>query len=197
MNKQELLEILNSYGFSKKILNAFRIVKREDFISEDLKEYAYINEPLPIGEGATISQPYTIAFMLDLLELKDDLKILEIGSGSGYVLALINEICKCNIFGVEIIKDLVDKSKKILSEEKNIRIINGNGFKGLKKFSKFDRILISAASDEIPSHLSLQLNINGILVCPVRNSIFKITKKNNKDYIVKEFPGFVFVPLHK
>jgi len=224
MNKQELLEVLKTYGFSKKVLLAFKKVRREDFISKDLQKYAYINEPLPIGKGATISQPYTIAFMLELLELENlvinmnneqkksskmknsedykklkdinKIKILEIGSGSGYVIALINEICNCKIYGIEIIKELVDKSKKILNG-KNIKIICGNGFFGLKKYSRFDRILISAASDEIPSHLYDQLSDEGILVCPVKNSIFQITKKNDKDYKIKEFPGFVFVPLQE
>ena len=91
-DKNSLIEYLKSEKFDKKILNAFSIVKREDFLPEGLRDYAYIDQPLPIGDGVTISQPYTIAFMLSLLELKDNQKILEIGSGSGYVLGLINKI---------------------------------------------------------------------------------------------------------
>lgn len=216
MDKQKLIEFLRAEGFNKNVIRAFSKIKREDFISSDFKKHAYNNEPLPIGVGATISQPYTIAFMLELLELKNNLKILdkgikmkilekgikmkilEIGSGSGYVLDLVNEICKDSlIYGIEINKKLVIKSKEILKEKKNIKIVYGDGSEGLTKFGKYDRILISAASDKIPSHLYPQLNKNGILVCPVRNSIFQIKKLNEKDYKIKEFPGFVFVPLRK
>ena len=113
MNKQQLIQELKKEGFSDKILKAFETIKREDFIPEKFKEYAYENESLPIEEGATISQPYTIAFMLNLLELKDNQKILEIGSGSGYVLALINEISKnSEIYGIERIKGLVESSDR-------------------------------------------------------------------------------------
>src|SRR3989344_420412 len=146
MNKQELLELLKAEGFSYDILRAFSKIKREDFISEELKEYAYENEPLPIGEGSTISQPYTIAFMLELLELNninigsfkqdkmrsqvswgksrknDKIKVLEIGSGSGYVLALINELfalqkIDADIYGIEINKELIEKSIRILKDK--------------------------------------------------------------------------------
>jgi len=240
MNKQQLLELLKAEGFSDDILNAFENVRREDFISEELKKYAYENEPLPIGEGATISQPYTIAFMLELLELDriklltnnknissfqnkmrdneskiwksnlqeelgeqeqgdNKIKVLEIGSGSGYVLALINELfalqkIDADIYGVEINKELVQKSKLILREFKNIEIINSDGKIGLKEHSPFDRILVSAAFDEMPTWLFGQLNDNGILVVPVKNSIFQI-KKINGEIFKKEFEGFVFVGM--
>ncbi|MBS3075236.1 protein-L-isoaspartate(D-aspartate) O-methyltransferase [Candidatus Pacearchaeota archaeon] len=195
MNKQQLIQELKKEGFSDKILKAFETIKREDFIPEKFKEYAYENEPLPIEEGATISQPYTIAFMLNLLELKDNQKILEIGSGSGYVLALINEISKnSEIYGIERIKGLVESSKKILKDGKNIQIIQGDGSKGLKEKAPFDRILVSASADKIPESLFEQLSKNGILVLPVQNSIFQIKKINNQ-IIEKEFRGFVFVPL--
>jgi protein-L-isoaspartate(D-aspartate) O-methyltransferase len=194
MNKQQLIKILRKDGFSNKTLNAFSKIKREDFIPKQYKDYAYENEPLPIGKGSTISQPYTIAFMLDLLELKDSLKVLEIGSGSGYVLALINEICKnCEVYGVEINKELVEKSKKVLKEHKNITVVGGDGSKGLKG-KKFNRILISASSNKIPEHLFNQLEEKGIMVCPVKNSIFQIKKVKGR-IRKKEFHGFVFVRL--
>ncbi len=239
--KPQLLIHLKNQGFSNKIIKAFEKVKREDFISENLKQQAYEDKPLAIAQGATISQPYTIAFMLNLLEL-DNLsnksninnlkksssyeekelnsnikennkipknnklkknhkisnnkpKILEIGSGSGYVLALIKNILNnSQIFGIERIKELVDKSKQVLKSKKNIKIINANGFKGLEKYSPYDRILISASVPKIPKHLYSQLKDNGIIVSSVQNSIFQIKKINNK-IIQKEFPGFVFVPL--
>lgn len=240
MNKQQLLEELKSEGFSELIIKAFEKVKRELFVLKEFKENAYLNQPLPISIGATISQPYTIAFMLNLLELdklihnkklsinktnkqggsseyeepqlsknqkfsinnknNDKIKILEIGSGSGYVLVLINEILKfqkiknTEIYGVERIKELVENSKKVLKQGKNIKIINVDGSKGFLKEAPFDRILVSAAFEKIPENLFKQLKDNGILVTPVRNSIFQFKKIKGK-IKSKEFPGFVFVPV--
>ncbi len=200
MNKTQLITGLKNYGFSEEILRAFEKVPRENFVPESLKEYAYYDDALPLEEGATISQPYTIAFMLNLLELKKESKegekqrILEIGSGSGYVLALLSEITKGEIYGLEIIESLAEKSKKILKKYKNITVYNKDGSKGLPEKAPLDRILISAAADEIPKHLFFQLEDKGILVAPVGNSIFQIKKEKGKIRI-KEFPGFVFVPL--
>lgn len=195
MNKPQLLTHLEKQGFSDKILNAFEKIKRENFIDKNLKQHAYLDEPLPISHGQTISQPYTVAFMLNLLELKNNQKILEIGSGSGYVLALINEISKkSKIYGVERIEELVQKSSNVLKTKKNISIICEDGSKGLKKYAPYDRILISASAEKIPSHLYSQLKSNGIMVCPVKNSIFQIKRKKLR-IEKKEFPGFVFVPL--
>ncbi len=192
MNKHILINELTAEGFSKEIVNAFLKVKREDFIPENLKELAYEDGPLPIGFGVTISQPHTIAFMLDLLELKDGIKILEIGSGSGYVLALINEISKnVEIYGIERIKELVKKSKGVLKEMKNIKIVYENGYE-IK--GRYDRILISASCSKIPKWLYDNLNDNGVIVTSVKNSIFQIKKQEGR-IKTKEFPGFVFVPL--
>lgn len=195
MQKQTLITYLKIQGFPKKITNAFSKVKRELFIPEEHKELAYENQPLPIGNNQTISQPYTIAFMLDLLDLKDNQKILEVGSGSGYVLALINEISKnSNIHGIEIIKELATSSKKILTKNKNIKITQADGNKGLKQNPPFDRILVSASAKEIPQKLLEQLKIKGVMVCVVGNSIVKIKKEKNRIRKI-EYLGFSFVPL--
>lgn len=196
MSKKQLIESLRRKGFSEKILRAFKEVKREDFIEGEMKEFAYRDRPLPIGENATISQPYTIAFMLDLLDLKDNIKILEIGSGCGYVLALINEISKnSEIYGVEINPALARKAKEYLSET-SISIINKNGYDGLKEHEPYDRILVSAAYQKEPTHLIDQLKEEGILVVPVSNSINKYIKKDGK--ILKESKyGFAFVTMQK
>ena len=197
MDKQQLLESLKSEGFPNEIVTAFAKVKREDFIPEQYQYLAYEDMALPLENGATISQPYTIAFMLNLLELQPNKnqKILEIGSGSGYVLALISAIIKKGkIYGIEIIPSLANKSKKLLKKDKKIKILNKDGSNGLPDKAPFDRILISASANEIPTNLYPQLKNNGILVAPVRDSIFQIRKKNKKIEI-KEFPGLVFVPL--
>lgn len=196
MDKNQLIEKLKEDGFSSDILNAFRKVPREKFIPEHLKEAAYEDAALPLEKGATISQPYTIAFMLNLLELKKGQKILEIGSGCGYVLALLSEITNGEIFGVEIISSLAEKSKKNLFGFRNVNVFNRNGINGLPEEAPFDRILISADAGKIPEHLFSQLKDDGILVCPAGDSILKITKNKGKVKI-KKFFGFVFVPLKK
>ena len=195
MNKNHLLVSLKSNSFSEKIVRAFEKVPREKFISNIYKSLAYEDIALPLEKRATISQPYTIAFMLNLLELKPKQKILEIGSGSGYVLALMAEISPKNeIHGIEIIKSLAAKSRGYLKGYPNIKVISKNGFNGIPNQAPFDRILISASTDKLPEHLYNQLSSKGILVAPVNNSIFQVKKQNNK-LKVKEFPGFVFVPL--
>ncbi len=203
MNAQKnlLLQGLRRKGFSPEILNAFSKVKRGNFIPEKLRGLAYLDEALPIGEGQTISQPYTIATMLSFLNLKKGQKILEVGSGCGYVLALLSEIVgkHGNVFGIEKIKELADKSKKNTKNLKNVRIYNKNGRFGLGKKSPFDRILISASCSEIPKPLISQLKKNGILVAPIGNkfnqSLVSFQKINGKLKIIENFQGFIFVPL--
>jgi len=205
--KQLLLSYLQKTGAIKspEVLGAFKKVRREDFVSEEYKSHAYEDRALPIEEGATISQPTTVAQMLELLDFKKGQKVLEAGSGCGYVLALINEIIgnKGKIFGIEIKKNLVKFSKKILASKKNITIVEGDAHQGLKKYAPFDRILVSAGAPEIPQNLIEQLNPDGgIMAVPVgqpytTQKMLKITKK--KDEIKIEEKGyFVFVPLvHK
>jgi len=177
------------------IAEAFRSVNREEFVPSQYRNFAYEDTALPIGQGQTISQPSTIAFMLELLEIKDEQKILEIGSGSGYVLALLSKINpNGTIIGVERIKEFVNSSRENLKKFGNIKIFHANGFNGLEKEAPFDRILVSAATQRIPPKLIDQLKINGILVIPIENSIVKLKKKKNKNEI-EEHEGFVFVPL--
>ncbi len=201
MNKTQLLQSLKQKGFSKEILNAFSKVNRENFISERLKTSAYEDTALSIGKQQTISQPYTIAMMLSLLKLKKSQKILEIGSGCGYVLGLISKIVKDNgkVFGIEIIKELAEKSKKNLKKYKNIKIYNKNGAKGVKEKAPFDRILISAACKKIPKKLLFQLKDKGIIVAPVgpqyEQSLIVVQRIKDKFIIKKQIPGFIFVPF--
>lgn len=197
MNKESLLKHLGFQGYSEKILRAFDVVRREDFIPAELNFFAYADGPLPLGYNSTISQPSTIAFMLKLLELENqsNLKILEIGSGSGYVLALMNEISQnSSFFGIEINSEVGQNSIYNLKNYENIKILLRDGKNGLPEEGPFDRILLSAASENNPYHLLNQLKDSGIIVSPVLNSIVKI-KKVGHEAIVEEFPGFVFVPL--
>ncbi len=218
MNKTQLIQSLKQRGFSKQILNAFSKVKRENFIPEELKAQAYEDSALPIGKGQTISQPYTIAMMLSLLELKPKQKVLEVGSGCGYALALLSKIVGNNgkVFGIEIIKELAEKSKKNLKDYKNIKVYHGSGafpekasavstnlkeglIRGNFGSLYFSRILMSAGCRKIPEKLLSQLKDNGILVAPVgskhEQSLVAVQKKKNKFVVKKEIPGFVFVPF--
>ncbi|MDD4902363.1 MAG: protein-L-isoaspartate O-methyltransferase [Patescibacteria group bacterium] len=195
MNKDQLLQKLKEKGFSDKIAAAFAAVDREKFFPEKFKKFAYDDEAFPLGHGATISQPSTIAFMLALLKIADEQKIMEVGSGSGYVLELLSEISgNSEIYGVEMIDSLVESSRKILSSRPNIHLVKATEVLGFAREKPFDRILVSAAGTELPRELIAQLAEGGILVCPVNNSIIRAVKTNGK-IAIKEFPGFVFVPL--
>ena len=202
MQKKELLSSLHQKGFSKKILDAFSKIAREKFIPEKLKSKAYEDTALLIGQGQTISQPSTIAMMFELLKLKKAQKVLEIGSGCGYVLALLSEIVgqSGKVFGIEIIKLLAEKSKENL-RGKNIKVFNKNGTDGLEEHALYNRILISAASKKIPDKILKQLKEKGILVAPVgpqyKQSLVAVQRKGNKFIVKKEIPGFVFVPFRE
>jgi len=199
MEREALLSSLRTKGYNEEIIGAFEKIKREKFVPQNLIGFAYDDIALPIEAGSTISQPSTIAFMLDLLELNEDVKVLEIGSGSGYVLSLMAEIDKeGEIFGLEIIKKLAIKSSSMLFENKRIKIFNKEGSDGLSKFAPFDRILISASCTDmrVPSNLLEQLKDNGIIVAAVGQSIVQLKKKDG-EIIQKEFPGFAFIPLRR
>lgn len=197
IQKSLLLENLRSATFPQYILKAFSEVNREEFVSKKDIAFAWSDIPLPLGCNSTISQPYTIAFMLSLLDLenKSDLKILEIGSGCGYVLALMDSILQnSTFFGIEINLEVGKSSIAKLNGRQSIKILLQDGKNGLPAEAPFDRILISAASESIPYYLIEQLKESGVIVAPVLNSIVKI-KKVGKETEVQEFPGFRFVPL--
>ncbi len=195
--KSNLLNSLKEQGFEERIVQAFEKVKREEFVPFIQKGLSYEDIPLPIGQGQTISQPSTIAFMLSILNVKDGEKVLEVGSGSGYVLALLSEINKeGKIFGVERIEELLHLSKEKLEKFPNVKIFKAQKEFGLKKHSPFDKILVSASAEEIPKELVEQLKIGGVLVIPVKDSILKLEKQKTESKIT-EYEGFAFVPLVK
>lgn len=201
MNKSELLEKLKKQGFAERIISAFEKVKRENFVQRDFKELAYDDIALPISEGESISQPSTIAIMLSLLRLHESQRVLEIGSGCGYVLALISEIVgkSGRVFGLEISNKLVEKSIQNIEDYKNIRVFNRNGKNRLSEEAPFERILISAALEKIPEPLFSQLKEGGIIVAPIGSQqmqvLTSIRKKENRFSVLKSIPGFVFVPF--
>ena len=188
------------------IINAFKKTDRADFVLSDFKKEAYRDYPLPIGYNVTISQPTTVAFMLELLEPKKGDKILDIGSGSGWTTELLSQIVgkKGKVFGVEIIPELVEFGRKNLSKynKKNVFyknaeiILSEKNILGFSKKAPFDKILVSAMAKKLPKELVNQLSISGILVIPIKNSIWRIDKISENEIKEKEFYGFNFVPLY-
>ncbi len=195
MNKDELLQLLKQKGHAPARIHAFDKVKREEFVPEHLIPYAYEDIALPIEDGSALSQPSTIAFMLSLLDVQETSKVLEIGAGSGYVLALLGELAQHGqVYGVEVHKALAIQAKKRLLGKHNLHIIQRNGFQGLAERAPFDRIMLSAACKEKPYHLLSQLTDAGILVAPVNDTIVQI-KKVSGTIQEETYPGFAFVPL--
>lgn len=198
MDKEELIRGLKNKGFKENIINAFEKVKRENFIHENFKKLAYEDIALPLTNEQTISQPSTIALALSLLKLKENQKVLEIGSGCGYVLALMSEIVgkEGKVYGVEIVKELANKSIETLKNYSNIKVYNRNG-KIHAEEAPFNRILISAALPQIPSGILEQLADNGIIVAPIGSdymqTLASIRKVEGKFVVEKEIPGFIFV----
>lgn len=195
MDKNDLISYLSSSGFSGPVISAFESIDRERFLPPSLRHLAYEDAALPIGYGQTISQPYTIAFMLDLLDVHPGQKILEIGSGSGYVLALLSDMNNDGpIYGVEKIGELVGKSKNNVRRIGNVEVRQATKELGLAAEAPFDRILVSASAESLPEQLLNQLSDNGTMVCPVGTSILRVTLKNREAYI-ETYEGFAFVPL--
>lgn len=197
--------IKQKYLKSPVIIYAFKKIKRSDFVSREIikeKGEDFINQynaPLPIGFGQTISQPLTVAFMLELLQPKKGDKILDVGSGSGWQTAMLCEIVGDNgfIHAIELIPELKEFGQNNILKYnfKNVEFICGDGSAGLIDKAPFDRIIAAASADKIPEAWKDQLKINGRLVAPVGNSIWLLIKKSTSKFEKKEYPGFVFVPL--
>ncbi len=222
-----LVDSLIEGGWLKtpRIIEAFRKIKRVDFLPDDIKDLAEMNEALPIGYSQTISQPLVVAFMLELLEPKEGEKILDIGSGSGWTSALLGEIVgeKGKVIAIEIIPELKEFGEKNIAKynfiEKGIvEFVCADGSKGYPNIAScpelaegFDKILASASARELPPAWKEQLKIGGRIVTPIGSSIWLFIKKKRekgdepsvhlhsvlKGFVFEEheYPGFVFVPL--
>ena len=194
--------VYQGYLKTDRIIDAFSKIRRVDFVPEELAGASGANIPLPIGHGATISQPLTVAFMLEKLQPRLGDKVLDIGAGSGWTTALLAHIVgkKGKVIGIERIKSLCDFgtnniSKYNLIEGGRAKIICADGSKGYVNEAPYQRILVSAAAEEIPKELKKQLVVGGRLAIPVKDSIWMIEKKSDKIFHEEEYPGFAFVPL--
>jgi len=199
-SNNEMVDFLINIGAlrSGNIVEAFRNIDRADFVADPLAEDIYEDYPLGIGYGQTISQPRTVAMMMEMLCAKEGDKILDIGSGSGWTSALLAYIAgeSGSVIGVERIEELVKFSNANIQKYgfKNVKIVKAGCELGICD-EKFDRILVSAAAREFPYELASQLKIGGKIVIPVQSSVYEITKKENGELQSIEHYGFSFVPL--
>ncbi len=198
--RNQLAKILEDKGITdKNVLEAIRSVPRHLFLNSSFEDFAYQDKAFPIGAGQTISQPYTVAFQSQLLEVKKDQKILEIGTGSGYQTAVLCSL-GAKVYSIERQNELF-KTTSILLPKLGIRpkhLSFGDGYKGLPNHAPFDGIIVTAGAPIIPQALMAQLKIGGKLVIPVGENdqiMTMLIRKNETQFEKHEFGDFKFVPL--
>ena len=196
-----LVEELRNKGISdENVLNAINTVPRHVFLDSSFLNFAYQDKAFPIGSGQTISQPYTVAFQSSLLEIKKNMKVLEIGTGSGYQ-ACVLAAMGAKVFSIERQRKLYTKTKAFLAEfPYRIKMFLGDGNKGLPTFGPFDRIIITAAAPEIPQALIDQLAIGGMMVIPLcenddHQTMLRLTKQEDGSMKRETYGDFRFVPM--
>lgn len=199
MNKKELIEKLRREGIKEEILEAIEKVDRKDFVPEENLDEAYEDHPLSIGHGQTISQPYTVACMLQEFELKKGDRVLEIGTGSGWNAALMSQLVgeEGKVYGVEIVKELAEEAKEKLRRYKNVIVFNADASHELPEYAPYDKMILTAAPDKLAPEFKEQLADGGILLAPVgkyAQKLIKIKKEGNK-FTETEHGDFIFVPL--
>lgn len=199
--RKKLTEVIRQKGITdENVLNAVNTIPRHFFLDSAFDEASYADRAFPIGEGQTISQPYTVAYQSQLLEVKPFEKILEIGTGSGYQAAVLAQM-KAQVYTIERQKKLFDLNKKFdfLKRFPSIKFFYGDGFEGLPTYAPFDKILITAAAPEVPPKLIEQLRTNGMMVLPVGTGevqrMMRITKLENGALKEEVFDQFSFVPM--
>lgn len=203
--RKDLVKLLRQKGISdERVLQAIDRVPRHLFLGNnsifDVK--AYEDVAFPIGEGQTISQPFTVAFQTELLELVEKEKVLEIGTGSGYQAAVLAEM-GVRVFSIERQRKLYDRTRKLLNDLNytNIKMVFGDGFEGLPTFAPFDKIIITAAAPELPKKLLQQLMIGGQMVIPLerdgRTQMMRLTRTDENEFEEAVFSDAAFVPMLK
>jgi len=198
--RNKLVNTIISKGIkSEAVIEAVRKVPRHYFFDEAFLEHAYKDKAFPIGEGQTISQPYTVAFQTELLEIKKGDKVLEIGTGSGYQACILAEL-GASVYSIEYNKNLYKIASKFLPDMGyHPRLFHGDGTKGLPAFAPFNKIIVTAGAPSIPQKLIDQLSIGGILVIPVGDnevqSMMQIRKISDTEVQKKSHNYFCFVPL--
>ncbi len=199
--RKKLVETVKAKGITdEKVLDAIERIPRHYFLDSAFDEVAYEDKAFPIAEGQTISQPYTVAYQTQLLEVKPFDKVLEIGTGSAYQASVLAEL-GAQVYTIERQKKLFESNKKFAYIKKypNIKFFYGDGYEGLPTFAPFDKVLITAAAPEIPQKLVAQLKPGGMMVIPVGSGDVQIMKRLIKqpDGTMKEevYDRFSFVPM--
>ena len=198
--RRKLAASIKDKGISdEKVISAIEKIPRHFFLDSSFTEIAYQDKPFPIGLGQTISQPYTVAFQTELLEVKKDDKVLEIGTGSGYQACVLYEM-GAKVFSIERHRPLFQKAKLLLEQMGYYpKFFYGDGYKGLPAYAPFDKILVTAGAPEIPDALLQQLKTGGILVIPLGSGanqvMTRIRKLSDSDFEKKEYGNFRFVPM--
>lgn len=198
--RNKLADILVGKGISnEKVLSAVRTIPRHVFMDSSFEGHAYQDKAFPIGADQTISQPYTVAFQTELLQVKTGQKILEIGTGSGYQTAILLQL-KAKVYTIERQKELFKKTKIFFRKMgyRPKKMIFGDGYKGLPEEHPFDGIIVTAGAPEVPKPLLAQLKVGGRLVIPVgfdEQIMTLYVRKSEKEFEKKEFGSFRFVPL--
>lgn len=198
--RRQLVDLLRSKGIhDTRVLDAIGSIPRHVFFPKEFEQFAYRDEAFPIGHGQTISQPYTVAFQSQSLMAEPGMKVLEIGTGSGYQASVLDHM-GMQVFSVEIIPELTDAARKMLTLlDSKVQVFQSDGSQGLKKFAPYDRILVTAGAPAIPKPLVDQLSDGGIMVIPVgkqRNEqkMVRLTRKGD-GYSTEILGDFRFVPL--
>lgn len=195
--KEALFRHLKTVIADKRVLKAFMAVPREEFVPKNYRDSSYADIPLPLGKGQTISQPTTVLLMTEFLQVKHGQKILEIGTGSGYQAAILSYLVgqRGKVVTTEIVDSLYRSGKKHLQSYTNVQVVHVDGSQGYVQKAPYDRIIITAASPKVPTHLLPQLQQDGILLAPVGDFNNQRMLKINKQGIVEDLGGFLFVPL--
>ena len=199
--RKKLVELLRTKGISdERVLDAIHTIPRHFFLDSAFDEVAYEDRAFPIAQHQTISQPYTVAYQTQLLELKPFDKVLEIGTGSAYQASVLAE-AGAQVFTIERQKMLFDNNKRFtyLKKYPNIKFFYGDGYEGLPTYAPFDKILVTAAAPSIPKKLIEQLKPGGKMVIPVGEApvqrMLRLTKMPDGSYTEEVFDNFSFVPM--
>ncbi|MFT4092811.1 MAG: protein-L-isoaspartate(D-aspartate) O-methyltransferase [Niabella sp.] len=198
--RKKLIDGIRAKGIQdENVLEALNKIPRHFFLDSAFDDVAYVDKAFPIGEGQTISQPYTVAYQSELLQIKKNDKVLEIGTGSAYQ-AVVLAAMGAKVFTIERQKKLFDQNKLFtyLKQYTSIKFFYGDGFEGLKTYAPFDKVIITAAAPEIPQKLIDQMKVGGKMVIPVNigniQQMRRVTKLEN-DIDVEYFDNFSFVPM--